>query len=642
MQKKSSVLEWIAVGIVLVLLLGVGGFIASVLLLGGRAQTSAAHSQPASTQAAPTQHAAVPTPPASATPLATPTGPPQPTTTPLPAYDPVFESADCPMHVPPGANVECGYLVVPEDRSHADSPLIRLAVAIIRSTSPTPQPDPIFYLEGGPGGVAMNSLDIWIEQGFNAQRDMIVLAQRGTAYAEPSLNCPEMGDWTRRYMGSAEATMRSQLLICRRRLVDEGVSLSMYNSAANAADVNDLRRVLGYNQVNLLGISYGTRLALTTMRDFPQHIRSVVLDSTYPPHVDSFAEHAANTVRAFDALFAGCAADPACNAAYPNLDQTFYRLINDLNEQPAMVEFVDFTSGETVTMPVYGDDLIDLFFLLMYDTEAIRYLPQIISDIDQGYYDLLTMLLQLEFEMYGPGGYDIGDGFSEGMFYSVQCYEEMPFANDDRIDSALADHPNLRQYFADRFELDETLCRIWRVDEADPLENEPVQSPISTLILAGEYDPVTPPRWGRQAAETLSNNFFYEFPGTGHGVSILGGCPTSITLAFLDNPTSAPDTSCMAGLGGPDFVLPFVEPGVALEPVEHGGNLRSAPQLGDGTVLGQVCPGDRVVVLEEQQSGGVLWKRVRVETTSIDCHPQRVPVGTEGWLSDVLLNWPDA
>jgi hypothetical protein len=76
--------------------------------------------------------------------------------------------------------------------------------------------------------------------------------------------------------------------------------------------------------------------------------------------------------------------------------------------------------------------------------------------------------------------------------------------------------------------------------------------------------------------------------------------------------------------------------------VEHGGNLRNAPQISDNTVMGQVCPGDRVVVLEEQQSGGVLWKRVRVETTSIDCHPQRVPVGTEGWLSDVLLNWPDA
>jgi pimeloyl-ACP methyl ester carboxylesterase len=642
MQKKSSLLEWIAVGVVFVLLIGVVGFIFGMLLLGGRSQTSVALSQPTSAQAAPTQPAAMPTVTASATPLATATATPQPTATPLPAYEPVFESADCPVYVPPGANVECGYLVVPEDRSQTDSPQVRLAVAIIRSTNPAPQPDPIFYLEGGPGGIAMNSLETWINQGFHAQRDVIVLAQRGTAYAEPSLDCPEIGDWTRRYMGSAEATMRSQLLICRRRLVDEGVSLSMYNSAANAADVNDLRRTLGYDQINLLGISYGTRLALTTMRDFPQHIRSVVLDSTYPPHVDSFAEHAANTVRAFDALFAGCAADAACNAAYPNLDQTFYRLVNNLNEQPAMVEIVNFTSGDTTTVPVYGDDLIDLFFLLMYDTEAIRYLPQIISDIDQGYYDLLTMLVQLEFEMYGTSSPGMGDGFSEGMFYSVQCYEEMPFANDDQIESALEDHPNLQQYFADRFELDETLCRIWRVGEADPLENEPVESPISTLILAGEYDPVTPPRWGRQAAETLSNNYFYEFPGTGHGVSILGGCPTSITLSFLDNPTSAPDTSCMAGLNGPDFVLPFVEPGVALEPVEHGGNLRNAPQISDNTVVGQVCPGDRVVVLEEQQSGGVLWKRVRVETTSIDCHSQRVPVGTEGWLSDVLLNWPDA
>ncbi len=654
MHKKGSLLQWLMVAFAALLLLITSGLIGVLLLvrLESPQQTSSPTAQPtAAAAAAPAlvtfDNGSAPTATvtalAAAKPDATPTIAASPTSPPPPAYEPLFESAACPVDTPADATVECGYLTVPEDRSNPDGPGVRLAVAIIRSFSDTPAPDPVFYLAGGPGGNALGSLETWTYTGFADQRDVVVLAQRGTGPSEPSLNCWEVSDWTQRYMASPEGLLKSQMLRCHNRLVDEDINLRMYNSAANAADVEDLRRALGYEQVNLLGISYGTRLALTTMRDYPQHIRSVVLDSTYPPHVDSFAEHPANTIRSFDTLLDGCAADPSCNAAYPDLKPAFYALIDRLNAEPVNIEIENYFTDERIPITVSGNDVAGVLFLALYDTWIIPELPQMIYDASNGDYTLLSELMMLAMLQ----GYS-SDGFSEGMFYSVQCYEEMPFTNESPIRASEDAYPEFQDYFKAGFEMDETLCRIWRVGEANPIENEPVQSDIPTLVLAGEYDPITPPEWGGRAAENLSNSYFYEFPGFGHGVSILGGCPTDITQAFLTSPATAPDTSCIANIGAPPFVLPDQplveqvpqgEPVAEIARVQNGGNLRGSPNLAPETVLGQVCPGDTVAVVGELQVGDILWKQVRIEATGGNCHAERVPPGTEGWISNMLLTW---
>ncbi len=567
MQKKSSALEWVAVGIVVLLLVGIAGAIASIFL--SRTTAQAPDSVPVvvhtRSETPPSEVAEAPEPPASTVPptspasaeappaTAEPAAPPTAQAAAAPAYEPKFEPSVCPMDgLPEGATVECGYLIVPEDRSDADSADIRLAVAIIRSQSASPSPDPLIYLAGGPGGSALGDLQGWIDHGYASQRDFILFDQRGTGYSEPSLNCTEIEEWTYKYLNNPEWFLRNQTLRCSRRLRKDGIKVSAYNSAASAADLDDLRRALGYDQINLLGISYGTRLALTTMRDFPQHVRSVVLDSTYPPNVDSFAEQAANTVRAFDQLFDGCAADPQCNTAYPGLRESFYALVDALNEEPAEVILIDPDSGMPAITRVYGNDVVGIIFLSLYSTDIIPVLPRVIHEAAHGSYDSLALLLQLAFER----GFDTADIFSEGMYYSVQCKEEMTFVEYKSVISAAESQPSLTDYFVDGFELERVMCNFWGAGEAAPIENEPVRSDIPTLVLAGQYDPVTPPAWGMLAAETLGSSYFYEFPGFGHGVSILGNCPTQLTQAFVNNPTVAPDASCIAAIGPPAFILP--------------------------------------------------------------------------------------
>ncbi|NJK78908.1 MAG: alpha/beta hydrolase [Chloroflexaceae bacterium] len=346
--------------------------------------------------------------------------------------------------------------------------------------------------------------------------------------------------------------MRDSLLKCRNRLGREDVNLRAYNSAANAADVEDLRRALGYAQINLYGISYGTRLALTVMRDYPEGLRSVVLDSTYPPNVDLYAEMPSNTVRAFNQIFVGCAANAVCSANYPNLETDFYRLIADLNEDPLVLSFSEFGGGVRIS----GDDLIGIFFLSLYDTELIPMLPLVIDSTAKQNYEPLQILMLWSllrgFQADTMQPFDV-DGFSEGMYYSVLCREEMPFTTEDAVEAAAAARPEVEKYFVEGFDLDMIMCRIWKAGESGAIENQAVVSDVPTLVLAGDYDPITPPQWGQIAAETLSNGYYYEFPGFGHGVSVSGACPEGITRAFIANPSQAPDTSCMAGLTGANF-----------------------------------------------------------------------------------------
>ncbi len=490
-----------------------------------------------------------------AVPTLAPTTPAEPTPPPAPSYEPQFESASCRFEKPEGHDVTCGYLIVPEDRTRPEK-TIRLHVAIFASESKNPAPDPVVYLEGGPGGNALETLPFTFEDYFApllADRDVIIFDQRGTGYSEPSLACPEVNE--------ADLDIIDEVLpiddeidisldantACYERLLADGVNLSAYNSVENAADVNDLRIALGYDEWNLYGISYGTKLAMTTMRDHPEGIRSVVLDSSYPLSVSLTADFPANAARAFDVFFAGCAADAACNEAYPELETVFYNLTAVLNEDPTFVSATNFITGESYDVAVDGSELMSVLFQALYSSEIIPILPQMITDTGAGDTQLLGLLLS--------NNLTTQDFFSIGMYSSVQCNEEVVFDTLADVEAEIAQYPQLADLL-EGSEYDFLLCDLWDSGTADALENEPVSSDIPTLVQAGEYDPITPPAWGELVAATLNNSFFYEYPGMGHGASTSDECPQSMTMAFLNDPTSKPDDSCIADMSGPAFSVP--------------------------------------------------------------------------------------
>jgi pimeloyl-ACP methyl ester carboxylesterase len=338
---------------------------------------------------------------------------------------------------------------------------------------------------------------------------------------------------------------------CRDRLLDDGADLDAYTSANSAADLADLRLALGIDQWNLYGISYGTRLALTTMRDHPEGIRSVVIDSVYPPDVDIISEAPGNLDRALRKLFDGCAADASCSTAYPNLESTFYQLIQDLEVQPLRAPVTDVFTGEVYDAVFDGAGLEGIVFQSLYSADAIQVLPQLIDNVASGETYELSVLTSSFLAN--------GEFISAGMQFSVQCHEEAGFTSPGEVASALEDYPQLEPIFSASVNLGPAffdVCATWGAGQAPSLENEPVTAAIPTLVLAGEYDPITPPLWGSRAASTLERTTFVEFPGLGHGPSAGADCPKEILRAFLRAPDETVATTCVTEMGPPEFLTP--------------------------------------------------------------------------------------
>jgi pimeloyl-ACP methyl ester carboxylesterase len=460
-----------------------------------------------------------------------------------------FKKSDCQFDAPSNIPIECGFLSVPEDRSQEDSPMIQLHVAIVRTQNPHPAPDPIIILHGGPGGYALDNMEYWLYL-FNfarSDRDLIVLDQRGVGYSIPSLNCPEAEeqwyqDWTQDLsMEISDQHYDEALQACHDRLAAEGINLSAYTSAANAADVEDLRAALGYAEWNLYGSSYGTRLALTIMRDHPEGVRSAILDSVYPPQVDLFSSIAVNFERSLDLVFERCTSDPDCNQTYPALETTFYELVDQLDREP-----LSFTLSRSSTTDLYpvllnGDRLIWAVFQMLYMTDQIANLPWWITSIKAGTASAFPEILQwLIFS---------DDSLSEGMYYSIECNEETPFGSIEDIESS---NKNVNPRLVDVFNLEQIhqICSGWDAKQPTLLENQAVSSDIPTLILSGEFDPITPPAWGLLTAESLSNSQFFEFPGFGHGIlgsgTDRGNCSIHVVDAFLTDPSQPVEAGCIS------------------------------------------------------------------------------------------------
>ena len=486
-----------------------------------------------STSAPPT----LPALPASATPETI-----LPTSTSGIVYQPIFESAPCGFSVPSGYNPECGYLVVPENRSRADSPLIRLHVVVFRNRLGISITDPVVHLAGGPGSSSLNVASYMFEQGLGGildQRDFILFDQRGTGYSQPRLDCPERTSITGTLLERGlSAPGNDQIILdafrrCRDRLVGQGIDLSAYHSAANAADINDLRLALGYDQLNLYAVSYGTRLALTLMRDHPEAVRSAVLDSVYPLQVNLYTALAPNAERAFNVFFARCAADPSCNAAYPDLRGVFYRLVDQLNASPISLPFS--AGGAEYTVRVDGSLLIDVLFVGLYNPAVTASMPKMIYDIPQGNFNILRERLTLYFDTSS----------ALGMQMSVQCAEEIPLnAAEEAFTAAQGMAPPIAAFYPVSVQPLFAVCREWTGVAPDPRENLPVSSEVPALILAGDHDPITPPDWGRLAAQSLPRAYFREFAGHGHWVTRSSRCALSMALAFWNGPTQDPGFVC--------------------------------------------------------------------------------------------------
>jgi pimeloyl-ACP methyl ester carboxylesterase len=396
--------------------------------------------------------------------------------------------------------------------------------------------DFIVALAGGMGG----PMDAVL-----AKRDVLSIDQRGTGRSRPLLDCPEVNQAAMSMVPPAMMMMNGvaeALGRCRTRLAGMGIDLNQYQTSAAADDVEDVRRALGIAQWNLLGGSYGTRLALEVARRHPGGIRTLLLDSVSPPDVDLIGESGGNSVRVLESAWAICAAQPACNAAYPNLGMVFTQSVARLNAQPARL-----LAG---LLTVDGDTYMQLVLFMMRSPMSMPGLPELVYQVsEQNYGQLQSQLLQLaQASMGGAGG-----GIAMGLHLSVMCADYMPFTSKAMIEAKAAAVPMELRSAILRTGLGYIdNCKAWNVQPSAAAVFQPVQSPLPSLVLAGSMDPATPPRWAQQAARTLPAGHYVELKGVSHGV-FPTPCGSALLPPFLDTPTQKPAPACLGLLQDVQF-----------------------------------------------------------------------------------------
>ncbi len=479
--------------------------------------------------------------------VSTASPPPAPEPRPLPEVS-HFERTPCNDEVAKDERIDCGVLVVPENRSKAGTRMIRLPVMIFRSRAEKPAAEPLLFMPGGPGVSAVDNQRSGKSLSILDERDFIFLEPRGGKHSRPSLECPEVNALTAEV---AAGRLRGQKFVeamvsaarnCRATLTASGVDLDGYTTDATAHDIEDLRKALGYAKWNLYGLSYSTRLMLAVMRLHPAGIQSVILDSVFPPDVvfDEFGS--TNLLRALNVVFDGCAADRACGTAYPRLRAQFAQLVSSADARPIRLGLDAAATGER-PVEVRGAQVADAIYLGLHRRDTIPLLPRIISQAATGQPEELAALVK---DNQGASR------MTWGLRMSVTCAEENPFENGARVAAQLS--PAMGLGGIDERTVPTEVCRVWNVASAPAGVKEPVRSDIPTLIYAGEFDPDTPPEWGQQLLETLPHAVFVELRGFSHGASF-NPCGREITKAFLRDPTSTLPTACALKLRGADFSL---------------------------------------------------------------------------------------
>ncbi|MEM9402499.1 MAG: alpha/beta hydrolase [Pseudomonadota bacterium] len=489
----------------------------------------------------------------------------------LVAAGPEFEFADCPFEVPQETrDLKCGYLTVPENRAEPEVRTLRLAVAILESHSDSPKPDPLVFLDGGPGGATLQYVPARIDSPFwnryREDRDLIFLDQRGIGYSDPAF-CLELDVvlTTAGFQGLSPDEQRREELAavraCRESMLEKGIDFAHYNSATSAQDLADLRIALEVDEWNLFGVSYGTRLALVALREAPKGIRSVIVDSVYPPNASETRLHE-NFDRSLRLVFDRCATDLSCAEAFPSLEADFYAMLVALEAEPVELSMTDtqrFPDGRIV---IDGSLMAAGIFQGLYDGRFVELLPLLVREVSAGNEDVLRAL--------ADGLVGDPHDVRRGLYLAVQCFEATGRVKSAAIEADRAAYPALRMWNEGRDDL--ALCDAWHAARAGEEFARPVQSDVPVLLVTGDYDPITPPGDARLASETLPNGTLVIVPGAGHAASPSRDCTQNLVREFLDAPERPLDTSCTSTFQAPKFVTEVdVKPGISRLMTQVGG-----------------------------------------------------------------------
>ncbi|MCH8227796.1 MAG: alpha/beta fold hydrolase [Proteobacteria bacterium] len=444
---------------------------------------------------------------------------------------------------PLSAMAECGWLEVAENPAEPEGKTISIRVARVPATGRTAEPDPLIFFAGGPGQAATETWPI-VAGGLrklNESRDILLIDQRGTGQSNP-LRCPNLEleellafDWddlaksTRECLAALDSDPR------------------YYTTTIAMQDFDKVRAALGYASVNLFGVSYGTRAAQVYLRLFPARVRTMVLDSVVPQTLALVTDHAQNLDHTLYRVLKACDQDSDCHEAFPDSAQKLSELIEKLDETPVEVTVTHPTTGKPHELIFDREVMASSLRFLTYTSETQAMLPLLVYEAaTENHFERLASQMLI-------AATGLQQSISQGMELSVICAEDFPFFPNNSDNSQYLMGDLILQASAIQ-------CGIWPADPVPAGFHEPVRSDIPVLLLSGELDPVTPPRYAEQLLPWFPNATHLIAPGQGHSITGRGCLGKLVSEFIIAGSMEELDTSCIEQLQSTPYFISLTGP----------------------------------------------------------------------------------
>jgi pimeloyl-ACP methyl ester carboxylesterase len=412
---------------------------------------------------------------------------------------------------------QCAHFSVAENPAKPEGRRIELRLALVGSQAPKANPDLVTLIAGGPGQSAVDAFPDFQEafEPLRKHHRILLVDQRGTGGSHP-LRCPNP-DWNA--PNADDAALLKQYTERCRQLLETDADLAQYTTVNAVDDLEAVRQALGAPPLDLIGVSYGTRVALDYLRRHAAGVRSVILDSVVPPEQAVGQENARNLDAALAQIFGHCRDDKTCHERFGDPGVTLAGLRQKLAAAPMRADVADPITGAWSQSTLYPSTLSGIVRLYSYSPEFASLLPLLIDETAQGRPQALLAQGHLVFDRFA-------NSMSLGMQFSVLCAEDAPLLQprpDDK-DTLLG---------AGLYDATRAQCSVWPRGSMPADFHAPVVSDKPVLLMSGQWDPVTPPRYAEAVAAHLSNSRQVVAVGQGHNV-LPRGCLPKLAQAFVE------------------------------------------------------------------------------------------------------------
>lgn len=427
-----------------------------------------------------------------------------------------------------------GYLNVPENWGAKDGKMIKVAVAILKKTSNIKTSNAVVFIQGGPGAGGIVNIWSWLNHPLRKNNDIVILDARGTGLCQPRLS-EDLGEKFLDILAKNQSVEQDEkqkvdaAMLFRQDLINRGINIDAYNSLFVANDLHALKTKLNYKNWTVYGVSYGTYVAQVYASNYPEDVKSLVLDSAIDDISKYYVDNTSNYMTSLQKVFEICKKDEKYNKEYPNLEKTYYEVIADLEKRPLTVS-VDKSIIPSGTFTYNAEDFKVAIQQALYNKQLVEIIPLLIYQFHERKGESLgnlvsafSSLLEMDY----------------GAYYCVSCNEALPNNNFSEYQKNAAQFKGLNGGIS-FYKSDFKVCDAWNKNRSENFAKHYDLSNLAlakypVLIFSGEFDPITPQTNGKKVAARFGNAYNVQANTYGH-VPSFTTIGKEVAENFVDHP----------------------------------------------------------------------------------------------------------